>query len=332
VTDSPRAVFGVPLYNNERHLPEALESLLRQTYDDVAFVLVDDGSTDGTEAIAERYAALDRRISYERNANRLGMVRNWRKTFDRASELFPDFEYFAWGSDHDVWHPRWLATLIRELDEDPEAVAAYPHTLGIDDGGTVVRQPWSFSTTGVPSPRDRLRLAVHGMTAGSMVYALFRREPLARCGVYREMLLPDRLLLAELALHGTFAQAPPRLWYRRYRTGTRPSYARQRATFFVDRSPAMHTLLPWVVQHTGALVWNLVVLGRGPEKLGRLRGAAAAFAYAVTSLRYDLARRVRRLEKRGARLFRLTVKRLRSAARRARAARVPVEEASKASR
>src|SRR5690349_10699787 len=76
-TTSPLVGIGVTLRNRAEYLPEALDSLLSQTYSRVQFVLVDDGSTDGTEAIAHAYAARDRRVRYIRFPERRGMVAAW---------------------------------------------------------------------------------------------------------------------------------------------------------------------------------------------------------------------------------------------------------------
>ena len=62
----------------------------------------------------------------------------------------------------------------------------------------------------------RLVLAVESMSAGNMVYVLYRADALARAGVFRSVLAPDRLLLTELALQGQFVQVPDVLWYRRF--------------------------------------------------------------------------------------------------------------------
>ena len=70
---TPSVVFGVTLYNNARHLPEALQSLLSQTDQDFGVVLVDDASADGTEAAVQPFLA-DPRVRYTRHASRQGMV------------------------------------------------------------------------------------------------------------------------------------------------------------------------------------------------------------------------------------------------------------------
>ena len=123
---SPRAIIGAPVFNHEGEFREAIESILSQTFRDFRLVIVDDCSTDATEQIARKYAALDSRVEYLRNDRRVGMIANWRRAFEAGVERWPDAEYFAWASDHDVWHPRWLASLVRELDANPAAVLAYP--------------------------------------------------------------------------------------------------------------------------------------------------------------------------------------------------------------
>jgi hypothetical protein len=293
---SPRVVIGVPLYSNAGHLPEALESLLMQTFPDFALELVDDVSSDETPDIARRYEARHDRISYVRNEERLGMVRNWRRAFELARERHPEMEYFAWASDHDVWHPRWLGKVVEALDDDPDVVMAYPLSIGIDDDGDVVREPWEFDTHGIENIRRRTRLASDNMAAGDMVYSLFRADALERCGVYRLVLLPDRLLVNQLALHGQFKQVPEALWFRRFSSSVRPSYARQRASFFPGGAP-FQSFLPWPVQHGAAAAWSLVVKGKGPDGSGRGEGLGLAALEFRLALSYQLRRAMRRRRK-----------------------------------
>src|SRR4051794_39065689 len=58
----PRVSVVVPIYNVEHYLEECLESLAAQTFHDLEVVMVDDGSTDGSAAIAEAFAARDPRF------------------------------------------------------------------------------------------------------------------------------------------------------------------------------------------------------------------------------------------------------------------------------
>src|SRR3712207_8260416 len=58
------------------------------------------------------------------NERRLGMLGNTNRALTLARERFPGAELWALGSDHDLWHPRWLATLVALLDAHPGAVLA----------------------------------------------------------------------------------------------------------------------------------------------------------------------------------------------------------------
>ena len=275
---SPRVIIGVPLYNHEAEFREALESLLSQTFRDFRLVLVDDCSTDGTEAVARAYAALDPRVIYERNDRRLGMIDNWRRAFEVTQARFPDARYFAWASDHDIWHPRWLAALVDVLDRQPEVVLAYPLNRRVGpDGEMTDKRPWEFDTSGVTDLTRRFKLTLRYMSAGNMIYGLCRVEAITRAGVFRRVLVPDRLLLMELALQGEFRQVPEILWFRRW-FGRIFSLRRQRRSFFPQGRP-LYAYVPWWISHAVTLGWVLTVRGEGPAGLGRARGLLLALRY-----------------------------------------------------
>ncbi len=228
----PRVVFGMTLYNNARHLPEALESLLAQSDPGFGLLLLDDGSGDGTEAIARGYVDRDARLRYVRHAERQGMVAAWQDAFARATAEWPGAEYFAWASDHDRWDPAWLATLRGELEAHPEAVLAYGLTRRVDAGGALLdKPPRTFDTAGIADPLARaLKFASEAAGAGDMVYGLMRAAAVRNAGIFRPVIQPDRLLMAELALAGEFRQVPRVLWYRRH--AEEASVARQVHTLF----------------------------------------------------------------------------------------------------
>lgn len=273
--NSPRVIIGLPLFNHAKDLPEAIESLLGQTFTDFALVLVDDCSTDATPAIAREYEALDARVTYVKNPERLGLVNNTRRTFEVARQKYPQAEYFAFASDHDLWHPRWLQELVAALDRHPDVVLAYPLNRRIGTSGEVLRRkPWNFHTLGVTSRWKRLRMGMVNMSAGNMVYGLFRADMLQRAGVYRNVLVPDRLLFTELALYGQFEQVPEVLWFRRW-YGRMFSLRRQRKTFFPGRRP-LYVYVPWWISHAVSLFWTLTVRGEGQPEVSRRQGALIA--------------------------------------------------------
>lgn len=265
----------MPAYNRPDALPRVLESLLSQTCQDFALVIVDDAPSERIREIVESYAGHGPQIIYEPNPKRLGMVGNWRKAFERGRELFPKSEYFAWVSDHDIWHPRWLEVLAGVLDHHPHVVLAYPLMQRVfpTHRFAVLRR---FDTTGIRKPVTRLRLAVHKMTAGNCVYGLIRSSALEQAGVFTAVLAPDRHVLMQLLMLGQFSHVPQVLWYREVAGAF--SYKRQRRMFFPTHIP-LHTYLPMTVQHFAVMLWSFGVLGRGRPSFGRLSGIKYAFAY-----------------------------------------------------
>ena len=80
----PEVSILIPTYNGARYLEACLDSVLSQTYKDIEILAVDDGSTDATLEILERYAASDERIRLVRNENNLGLVGNWNHCIELA--------------------------------------------------------------------------------------------------------------------------------------------------------------------------------------------------------------------------------------------------------
>lgn len=278
----PRVIIGSPLFNHADHFREAIESVLGQTFTDFALVLVDDVSSDATPEIAREYVERDARVSYVRNEERLGLVDNSRKAFAIARQRHPDAEYFAWTSDHDLWHPRWLQQLVDTLDANRDVLLAYPLNRRIGPAGELLkRKPWVFDTFGETSRWTRLRSGIREMRAGNMLYGLYRVESIERAGVYRRIVVPDRLLLAELSLYGQFKQVPEVLWFRRW-YGRLFSLERQRANFF-PRGRPLYAYCPWWISHSVSLLHAFTIRGVGEPQVSRGAGLLAATQYLVVA-------------------------------------------------
>ena len=112
----PGVSIIVPLYNKAAYLSRALESIARQTFRDYEVIVVDDGSTDGGDAIAERYAGPEFRVLRQANAGP-GAARN-RGMREAEAPLI------AFLDGDDCWFPNYLETNVRMLEEHPEAVSS----------------------------------------------------------------------------------------------------------------------------------------------------------------------------------------------------------------
>jgi glycosyltransferase involved in cell wall biosynthesis len=264
----------MPMYNNAAHLPGALDSILAQSYAHFTLVLLNDGSTDATGTIAQDYAARDARIRYHGRARR-GMIATWREVAEMGFRECPSAQYFAWVSDHDRWHPEWLARLSGALDTEPDTVLAYPQTRRLTPEGHEIAKPPRRFEAAIPGVRERWRhFCRHSLGAGDMVYGLMRIAALRDAGIFRTVLRPDRLLVAELALRGGIRQVPDVLWFRR--NAVTASVARQRHTLVVaGEEPAWFWWPPWM-QHARQLRCaydeaDLARLGVTPAQWRRMR-------------------------------------------------------------
>ena len=72
----PRVSIGLPVYNGENYLQDAMRSVLDQTFDDLELIVSDNASTDRSAEIAQDLAAADRRVRYFRNERNLGAAPN----------------------------------------------------------------------------------------------------------------------------------------------------------------------------------------------------------------------------------------------------------------
>jgi hypothetical protein len=278
----PQVVLGMTLYNNAGHLREAADSLLAQTRRDFTLVMLDDASTDETEQIGREYAERDSRVRYFRQPERRAMVATWRDVVDLAGRECPSADYFAWVSDHDRWDPRWLEQLVSALNRDSGIVLAYPITRRITpDGVTVEKGDRLFDSVDVRDLRARwTHFCRHGVGAGDMVYGLMRLDALRRTGVFRTVLRPDRLAVAELTLFGRIHQVPQLLWFRRQ--SAESSIARQRLTLVLPgQEPEGFSAPPWL-QHARVLWREYAASESPPLPLSRRAWARMLVEYQLT--------------------------------------------------
>ena len=110
----PQVSIGMPVYNGEPFIREALDSLLAQTFTDFELIISDNASTDGTEAICRGYAAKDKRIRYVRQAENRGALANFQFVLDEAVGV-----YFMWAAADDRRTADFLEINVSILQSNP---------------------------------------------------------------------------------------------------------------------------------------------------------------------------------------------------------------------
>jgi teichuronic acid biosynthesis glycosyltransferase TuaG len=138
----PRVSVITPAYNAARFLRDTIESVRRQTVEDWELLIVDDGSTDATVAIVERYANEDRRIRLLRQSNAgPSAARNQGMRAARGA-------WFAFLDSDDQWLPGFLEHQLRVFERYPDT--SLVTTTAYDLGGPRSGRPRRPPTNGYP--------------------------------------------------------------------------------------------------------------------------------------------------------------------------------------
>lgn len=120
----------MPVFNGEQYLAEAVESILAQTFTDFEFIIVNDGSTDGSPALLQRFAERDGRIRVIDNERNLGIVHSLNRGLDACRG-----QYVARMDADDIALPDRLSRQVAVLEAEPGIVALGGALQYIDAGG-----------------------------------------------------------------------------------------------------------------------------------------------------------------------------------------------------
>lgn len=120
---SPKVTVVTPTYNRADFLPETIESILSQSFQDFEYFVIDDGSTDNTREVVERYGD---RVQYLYHANR-GEAASTNRGWSLARG-----KYFAMVSSDDPMLPDWLEKAVRHMDAQQDVIVGYPDWYMID--------------------------------------------------------------------------------------------------------------------------------------------------------------------------------------------------------
>ena len=205
----PRLTIGLPVYNGENYVAEAIESLLGQTFEDFELIISDNASTDGTAGICRRYEKQDARIRYLRQPRNIGIAPNHNVIVSEARG-----ELIKWASHDDLYARDMMERCVQALDDDPQVVLAHPWTAIIDGSGQLtaaIEYPLNTSSRSAPE-RFRSTLVANG---GDDTGGVIRTEVMRRTTLLNSFHHADRTITTELALHGPFHQVPDWLYFRR---------------------------------------------------------------------------------------------------------------------
>ena len=217
---NPAVSVVIPVYNGENYLRLALESVLRQTFQDFEIIVIDDGSKDSTPDISQSFGE---RVRYVRQEN-AGVA----AAVNHGIRLARG-RYFAWLSHDDLWAPEKLSAQLEALQHVDGPAVCYTDIKLIDGEGKV------FDEKELPLPnRNEIVRAI--LRLEPVLYAAYSLVCEVRCfeqvGPYdlKKRHTQDADMLLRLARTFPFVRVPEKLMFVREH-GTRDSL---RPTFIAE--------------------------------------------------------------------------------------------------
>jgi glycosyltransferase involved in cell wall biosynthesis len=197
----PAVTVILPVFNGENYLRLAIESVLRQTFQDFEFIVVDDGSTDSTPAVVQSYGD---RVKYARQEN--GGVAS---AFNHGLRLAAG-RYISWLSHDDIFLPTKLEMQVRAVSHHAGPAVSYTDVQFIDARGEITGE----REVEEPAPGAVLRNLVVGKDVSFAAYSLFYdRRCVEEVGFYDEAqrYTQDADMLIRLARRFPFVHVPQKL-------------------------------------------------------------------------------------------------------------------------
>jgi len=200
----PKVSVVMSVYNGERFLREAIDSILAQTFTDWEFIVVDDGSTDATPAILRSYG--DRLCVHTQSNKGLTRALNIGLSLARG-------EYIARMDADDIAEPERLEMQVAYLDDHPQVGLVGTAYYEIDEQGNILRM------VTMPLEDAEIRRALAKFNPFMHASVMFRRSLIEMWGPYTERELfwafQDYEMWVRLAQHCQVANLPQPLMRRR---------------------------------------------------------------------------------------------------------------------
>ncbi len=234
----PMVSIGLAVYNGEKFLQEAIDSILNQTFTDFELIISDNASTDRTSEICQKYLSQDQRIRYSRNETNIGGANNENLTFKLSKG-----KYFRWAAHDDKMAPQLLEKCVEIMERHPDIVLCHTMIVEMDEHGhpdkTTSRNNGVFE-------KAYQRFAAIALSDDFLeeTYGLMRSEILGKTHLQANYTASDRTLMCEMSLYGRFHQVSEPLFFKRFHPGNLYIDWRTRMAWF-DSAYVGKIVFPW---------------------------------------------------------------------------------------
>jgi len=201
--NTPLVSIGLPVFNGERFVGAAIQSVLAQSFADLELIVCDNASTDSTEAICREIAARDSRVRYFRNEQNLGAAPNFNKTVALARG-----EFFKWIAADAEIKPQFISACLEALRAHPDAVLACTKYLVVKPDGSMIVPAEHLNRLALMQETPSKRLQ-NVLPLGVLpIWGLMRLDVLRKTKMIRSIVSGDTCLILDLAIKGKFVQVP----------------------------------------------------------------------------------------------------------------------------
>ena len=174
MSDIPKVSVCIPAFNAEGYIRNALDSVFLQTYQNFEIIVVDNCSTDHTEAIVTELLPLSEKITFYKNDHNIGMAENFNKCLDYARG-----QYIKFLCADDLLLPGCLEKMVTGLDAHPEVSLVCGGRLSVNEyGNSFGLHRYSSQTQIVQGPSVITRCLFGGNFIGEPSAVLFRKSEL----------------------------------------------------------------------------------------------------------------------------------------------------------
>jgi glycosyltransferase involved in cell wall biosynthesis len=200
--EGPLVSVGLPVYNGENYIAEAITSVLAQTCENLELIIQDNASTDRTAEICRGFLSMDPRVRYYRNPRNLGAAPNYNLAYNLAQG-----RYFKWLAHDDRLLPGYLEAATQALEARPDAVLCNSVVRYIDGEGQYIGLYDSgLAKADMPSPSARFASMVLSSHSCVDFFGVIRRAAMKGSLLHGSFHGADRAFLAQMALRGPFLQ------------------------------------------------------------------------------------------------------------------------------
>ena len=162
---NPLVSVALASFNGEAFIEAQIESILRQDYQPLEIVVVDDCSTDQTSFILERYA-MEGKLKFWKNNQNLGYVKNFERVINKCSGYF-----IALADQDDVWDSQKISRLVESIGD---SLLIHSDAILIDHRGNEIASSFSVFSKKTTFPKSLTEALFNGSVTGCT--SLFRRE------------------------------------------------------------------------------------------------------------------------------------------------------------